>query len=105
MSLRGCKLRLKRKKKRHPLLRPKPPPRLLASIVPQLASARSSQSEDGLVPPKLRSSEAGLVSPKLRSSGGGWDRDEWDVTVSEGATYRVFRERDTDAWFVDGVVD
>ena len=42
---------------------------------------------------------------ELRSSGGGWDRDEWDVTVSEGATYRVFRERDTDAWFVDGVVD
>ena len=34
-----------------------------------------------------------------------WDRDEWDVTVSDGATYRVFRERDTDAWFVDGIVD
>jgi protein ImuB len=34
-----------------------------------------------------------------------WDRDEWDVTVSDGATYRVFRERDTDAWFVEGVVD
>jgi protein ImuB len=35
----------------------------------------------------------------------GWDRDEWDVTLSDGATYRVFRSRDTDAWFVDGVVD
>src|SRR5262249_23124518 len=35
----------------------------------------------------------------------GWDRDEWDVTVSDGATYRVFRERDTDAWFVEGIVD
>ena len=34
-----------------------------------------------------------------------WDRDEWDVTVSDGATYRVFRERDTDAWFVEGVID
>jgi protein ImuB len=34
-----------------------------------------------------------------------WDRDEWDVTLSDGATYRVFRERDTDAWFVEGVVD
>jgi hypothetical protein len=34
-----------------------------------------------------------------------WDRDEWDVTLSDGATYRVFRERDTDAWFIDGVVD
>ena len=35
----------------------------------------------------------------------GWDRDEWDVTLSDGATYRLFRARDTEAWFVDGVVD
>jgi protein ImuB len=34
-----------------------------------------------------------------------WERDEWDVTLSDGATYRVFRERDTDAWFIEGVVD
>jgi len=34
-----------------------------------------------------------------------WDRDEWDVSLSDGAVYRVFRERDTDAWFIDGVVD
>ena len=34
-----------------------------------------------------------------------WDRDEWDVTLNDGATYRVFRERDTDAWFFDGIVD
>ena len=41
-----------------------------------------------------------------RSRGGGrWERDEWDVTLSDGATYRVFRERDTDAWFIEGVVD
>jgi hypothetical protein len=34
-----------------------------------------------------------------------WDRDEWDVTLLDGATYRVFRERTADAWFVDGIVD
>ena len=34
-----------------------------------------------------------------------WDRDEWDVTLSDGATYRVFRERDSGQWFVEGVVD
>jgi protein ImuB len=34
-----------------------------------------------------------------------WDRDEWDVTLSDGATYRLFRARDTEQWFVDGVVD
>ena len=35
----------------------------------------------------------------------GWDRDEWDVTLTDGATYRLFRARDTERWFVDGVVD
>jgi protein ImuB len=35
----------------------------------------------------------------------GWDRDEWDVTVRGGTTYRLFRARDTDRWFVDGIVD
>jgi protein ImuB len=38
-------------------------------------------------------------------SAGTWDRDEWDVTLGDGATYRVFRDRGTDAWFLDGVVD
>ena len=40
-----------------------------------------------------------------KSESDGWDRDEWDVTLTDGATYRLFRARDTDAWFVDGVVD
>ena len=34
-----------------------------------------------------------------------WDRDEWDVTVSDGATYRLYRERVANAWFIDGVLD
>jgi protein ImuB len=34
-----------------------------------------------------------------------WDRDEWDVTLTDGATYRLFRARDTERWFVDGLVD
>jgi protein ImuB len=34
-----------------------------------------------------------------------WDRDEWDVALSDGATYRVYRERDTEAWFIEGVID
>jgi len=36
---------------------------------------------------------------------GGWDRDEWDVTLDDGATYRVFRERDSDHWYLEGIVD
>ena len=40
-----------------------------------------------------------------RPGGSAWNRDEWDVSLSDGAVYRVFRDRDTDAWFVDAIVD
>jgi len=35
----------------------------------------------------------------------GWNRDEWDVALSDGGVYRIFRDRSRDRWFVDGVVD
>jgi protein ImuB len=34
-----------------------------------------------------------------------WDRDEWDVTLSDHATYRVFRDRATGTWFLEGMYD
>ena len=34
-----------------------------------------------------------------------WSRDEWDVTLHDGTTYRVFHERHTDGWFLEGIVD
>jgi protein ImuB len=34
-----------------------------------------------------------------------WNRDEWDVALADGAVYRVFRDRDTDGWFIDAIVD
>ncbi len=51
--------------------------------------------------------------PVHRSLGeGAWDRDEWDVALHDGVSYRLFRERRADAqsakaerWFVEGVVD
>jgi hypothetical protein len=41
---------------------------------------------------------------KLQTSGC-WDRDEWDVALGDGAVYRVFRDRSTDAWYIDAIVD
>jgi protein ImuB len=34
-----------------------------------------------------------------------WDRDEWDVALAGGVTYRMFRERDSETWFIEGIVD
>ena len=36
---------------------------------------------------------------------GPWDRDEWDVSLSDGAVYRVFRDRAADRWFIDAIAD
>jgi protein ImuB len=35
----------------------------------------------------------------------GWDRDEWDVSLNDGAVYRIFRDRSSNAWFVEAIVD
>jgi protein ImuB len=34
-----------------------------------------------------------------------WNRDEWDVALADGAVYRVFRDRETDGWFIEAIVD
>ncbi len=34
-----------------------------------------------------------------------WNRDEWDVALGDGAVYRIFRDRDTNGWFIDALVD
>lgn len=38
-------------------------------------------------------------------SSSSWDRDEWDVALGDGVAYRVFRERATGAWFLEGTFD
>ncbi len=35
----------------------------------------------------------------------GWNRDEWDVALSDGGVYRIYRDRSRDRWFVDGILD
>jgi hypothetical protein len=43
-----------------------------------------------------------------RAEGGGagaFNRDEWDVRLTDGAVYRIFRDRDTDGWFIEAIVD
>ena len=69
------------------------------------AAESGVRGADPLATPKPRSGEKSGLARRSAQREGGWDRDEWDVTLTDGATYRVFRERDTDAWFIEGVVD
>jgi protein ImuB len=34
-----------------------------------------------------------------------WDRDEWDVALSDGSLCRLFRDRHTGVWFLEGLLD
>ena len=34
-----------------------------------------------------------------------WDRDEWDVALTDGGVYRIYRDRGQRSWFVEGVID
>jgi len=45
--------------------------------------------------------------PRIKSDqkSDAWDRDEWDVALSDSVLYRIFQERTSKAWFVDAVVD
>ena len=53
-----------------------------------------------------RMGESGTADESRRArETGGWDRDEWDVALTDGAMYRIFLDRAQNAWFVDGVVD
>jgi protein ImuB len=33
------------------------------------------------------------------------DRDYWDVELTDGGLYRIYRDRQTSAWFADGIYD
>jgi hypothetical protein len=34
-----------------------------------------------------------------------WNRDEWDITLGDGGAYRIYRDRDEDRWFIEGILD
>ena len=39
------------------------------------------------------------------TSGRHWDRDEWEVGLSDGSVCRLYCDRETGRWFLDGVFD
>jgi protein ImuB len=47
----------------------------------------------------------GHQSPVTGQSRKSWNRDEWDVALADGALYRIFRDRDTDGWFIEAIAD
>ncbi|HEV3140337.1 MAG TPA: hypothetical protein VGY57_07475 [Vicinamibacterales bacterium] len=52
-----------------------------------------------------KSDVPGISAFRLQTSDLPWDRDEWDVSLNDGAVYRIFQDRASDAWFIDAIVD
>jgi protein ImuB len=50
-------------------------------------------------------SRAGKVGEAGQAGQAGWDRDEWDVALGDGGSYRVFFDHQTHAWFIDAIID
>ncbi len=84
---------------------------------PVPARVRLDDGKPGRVTTDRRGLSGGRVETcggPWRTSGGwwrdapsaqSWDRDEWDVTLHDGATYRLFRAREGGQWFVEAIVD
>jgi len=94
-------------------------PKAIASAL-QLApgSALELRVEDGR-PVRVTTDRPGLSGGRVQTGAGpwrtsgewwseagdAWNRDEWDVAFDGGAVCRLFQDRDTGLWFVDGVYD
>ena len=73
------------------------------SLEPLRGAHAPSNSGGGGVPAAINKSGA----PREVKNGvpRAFNRDEWDISLSDGAVYRIFQDRDTDAWFIDAIVD
>ncbi len=54
---------------------------------------------------EVRSQKSETSDFRLQTSDLPWNRDEWDVSLNDGGVYRIFRNRENDAWFIDAIVD
>lgn len=53
-----------------------------------------------------RTSGAWWTTPGTGGPGqGAWNRDEWDVALKSGAVCRIYRDRSTGRWFLEGIYD
>jgi protein ImuB len=52
-----------------------------------------------------RTDADGPLFPAARAGAPPWTIDEWDVSLADGAVYRLCRDRETGRWYISGIVD
>jgi protein ImuB len=100
------------------VLRP-PVPLEVISSAPPLAPGEGRGEGKSLRPISLKSLDDAVLSiaGAVRVASGPWsleegwwteapaDRDYWDVELSDGTLYRIYRDRQGSVWFADGIYD
>ena len=94
------------------------PPVALEVLVDKLVRPRETRANERPCPLQIAAPDATPpISGSVRVASGPWsledgwwteapaDRDYWDVELSDGGLYRIYRERPVDKWFADGVYD
>jgi protein ImuB len=77
---------------------------------PLPAKIRAESGRPGWISARgVRGKVVSLAGPWRSSgdwwAGDAWNRDEWDVALSDGALYRIYCDRQSGAWFVEGRYD
>ena len=77
-----------------------------------LAASRRGMAQGAVVQAAgpWRTSGGWWTSEDLPPKGGNytisqWNRDEWDVALSSGVVCRIFQDRTTERWFLEGTYD
>ena len=73
----------------------------LAGSHPRSLAPRASALGAGRRHSSVLTSAERSDSPRSPS----WDRDEWEVALTDGGVYRIYRDRRQSRWFVEGIVD
>jgi protein ImuB len=84
------------------------PVRVALSASAALSERSESKGSNGPKGPKTVTTAAGPWRTSghwWTSDAQTWDRDEWDVALETGVIYRLARNRQTDAWELEGEID
>jgi hypothetical protein len=71
---------------------------------------RAEERAEGRGPRDRAEERAKGNGPRDRAEGraegkGPWNRDEWDVALKSGAVCRIYQDRTTERWFLEGIYD
>ncbi len=72
---------------------------------PREAAERSPAKPDRRARASGGGAPLALSNADTLSANHSWNRDEWDVALASGAICRIFQDRSTGRWFLEGVYD